>query len=150
MGRIVVGVDGSRHSLVALEWACREAELRQDTLELVSAWSLSAVSSAGASQEVIDILQAAAQDAVETGRQRAGQLAPGIEVATRVYRGQPARVLVERAEGADLLVVGSRGLGEFKALILGSLSQACSQHSPVPVVIVRDLEDATKPGGPPG
>ena len=150
MGRIVVGVDGSRHSLVALEWACREAELRHDSLELVSAWSLSAVSSGGASQEVIEVLEAAAQGAVESGRQRASQLAPGIEVGTRVYRGQPARVLVERAEGADLLVVGSRGLGEFKALLLGSVSQECSQHSPVPVVIVRDRGDATTPGGPPG
>ncbi len=150
MGRIVVGVDGSRHSLVALEWACREAELRHDSLELVSAWSISAVSSAGASQEVVEVLEAAAQEAVESGRQRATQLAPGIEVSTRVYRGQPARVLVERAAGADLLVVGSRGLGEFKALLLGSVSQECSQHSPVPVVIVRDQDDARTPGAPPG
>jgi nucleotide-binding universal stress UspA family protein len=150
MGRIVVGVDGSRHSLVALEWACREAVLRHDSLELVSAWSLSAVSSGGASQEVIEVLEAAAQGAVESGRELAGQLAPGIEVSTRVYRGQPARVLVERAEGADLLVVGSRGLGEFKALLLGSVSQECSQHSPVPVVIVRNQEDATTSGGLPG
>ncbi len=150
MGRIVVGVDGSRHSLVALEWACREAELRHDSLELVSAWSISAVSSAGASQEVVEVLEAAAQEAVESGRQRATQLAPGIEVSTRVYRGQPARVLVERAAGADLLVVGSRGLGEFKALLLGSVSQECSQHSPVPVVIVRGQDDARTPGAPPG
>ncbi len=150
MGRIVVGVDGSRHSLVALEWACREAQLRHDTLELVSAWSLSAVSSAGASQEVIEVLEEAAREAVDSGRQRATQLAPEIEVSTRVYRGQPARVLVERATGADLLVVGSRGLGEFKALLLGSVSQECSQHSPVPVVIVRDREDPRTPGAPPG
>lgn len=148
MGRIVVGVDGSRHSLSALEWACREAELRHDSLELVSAWSLPAVTSAGASQEVIEVLQAAAEEAVESGRQRAAQVAPGVEVGTRVYRGQPARVLVERAEGADLLVVGSRGLGEFKALLLGSVSQECSQHSPVPVVIVRDLSRAKKPAVP--
>jgi nucleotide-binding universal stress UspA family protein len=150
MGRIVVGVDGSQHSLGALAWACREAQLRHDSLELVSAWSLPAISSAGGSEEVVEVLQGAAQEVVEAARQRVRELAPEIQVSTRVYHGQPARVLVERAAQADLLVVGSRGLGEFKALLLGSVSQECSQHSPVPVVIVRDQEAATTSGGLPG
>ncbi|MGC8473609.1 MAG: universal stress protein [Candidatus Dormibacteria bacterium] len=146
----MVGVDGSQHSLRALAWACREAQLRHDSLELVSAWSLPAISSAGESEEVVEILQESAQEVVEAARRRVRELAPEVEVTTRVYHGQPARVLVERAAEAELLVVGSRGLGEFKALLLGSVSQECSQHSPVPVVIVRDHEDARTPGGPPG
>jgi nucleotide-binding universal stress UspA family protein len=148
MGRIVVGLDGSQPSLLALEWACNEARLRHDTLELVSSWSLPAVSSAGLSDEVIEALRAGAQEAAEAGRRRAAQLAPGIEVSVTVDRGQPARILVARAHGADLLVLGSRGLGGFTALLLGSVSHACSQHSPVPVVIVRGEEAAATPGVP--
>ncbi len=151
MGRIVVGVDGSQHSLGALEWACREAELRGDSLELVSAWSLPAVSSEAASAEVVEALQGAAKEAGEAGRQLAQRVAPGVPLTVRSYRGQAARVLVERARGADLLVVGSRGMGDFKALLLGSVSQECSHHSPVPVVIVRrgDSAPATPPAAPP-
>ena len=149
MGRIVVGIDGSQHSLEALAWACHEAQLRHGSLELVTAWSLPAVSSAATSEEVVELLQQSAQEAVAAARQRVQELAPEVEVSTRVYHGQPARVLVERAAGAELLVVGSRGRGEFKALLLGSVSQECSQHSPVPVVIVRVPEGATPGGGPP-
>ena len=51
--------------------------------------------------------------------------------------GQPADVLCDEAEGSDLLVVGTRGLGGFHGLLVGSVSQQCVHHAPVPVVVIR-------------
>ncbi|GAA4990113.1 hypothetical protein GCM10025734_16780 [Kitasatospora paranensis] len=80
----------------------------------------------------------------ETARERfAGELrrvlaeAPSVEVRERLVRGNAADVLLAAAEGADLLVVGSRGRGTFARALLGSVSQRCAMHAPCPVVIVR-------------
>lgn len=137
MGRIVVGIDGSAHSLAALRWACDEARLRHDSLELVAAWSIPSVALDIASEDVVGALQGAAEEAIQSARNEVDRWAPDLEVKSEVCQGQPARILVERARSADLLVLGSRGLGDFKALLLGSVSQECSHHSPVPLVIVR-------------
>ena len=59
-----------------------------------------------------------------------------VEIETRLAEGGAARVLTEEAAGADLLVVGSRGLGGFRELLLGSVSRECAQHAPCPVLIV--------------
>ena len=58
-------------------------------------------------------------------------------IERRVDQGSAAAVLVEESQGADLLVVGSRGHGGFAQLLLGSVSQQCAQHASCPVVIVR-------------
>jgi len=137
MGRIVVGIDGSAHSMAALRWACDEARLRHDSLELVAAWSIPSATFDIASSDVVEALQGAAEETIRMGRDEIAKCGPDLEVRAEVFQGQPARVLVERAQGADLLVLGSRGLGDFKALLLGSVSQECSHHSPVPLVIVR-------------
>ena len=57
------------------------------------------------------------------------------------WKGNLPKLLVEVAKGANLLVVGSRGLGGFRELLLGSVSQQCAQHATCPVVIVRHLEE---------
>ncbi|NNM98064.1 MAG: universal stress protein [Candidatus Dormibacteraeota bacterium] len=143
MGRIVVGVDGSSHSLAALRWACDEARLRHDSLELVAAWSIPSAALDIASEDVVGALLGAAEEAIVAARKEVARCGPDLEVKTEVRQGQPARILVEQAEGADLLVLGSRGLGDFKSLLLGSVSQECSHHSPVPLVIVRPDERQT-------
>lgn len=140
MGRIVVGVDGSSHSLAALRWACDEARLRHDSLELVAAWSIPSAALDIASEDVVGVLLGAAEEAIVAARKEVASRGPDLEVKTEVRQGQPARILVEQAEGADLLVLGSRGLGDLKSLLLGSVSQECSHHSPVPLVIVRPEE----------
>jgi nucleotide-binding universal stress UspA family protein len=63
---------------------------------------------------------------------------PTVDAETAVVEGQPASVLVEQAADADLLVVGSRGLGGFGSLLLGSVGHAVVQHAACPVVIVRE------------
>jgi nucleotide-binding universal stress UspA family protein len=65
--------------------------------------------------------------------------APDAEVQTKVVEGPAARVLLGEAADADLLVVGSRGLGGFRELVLGSVSQQCAHHARCPVVIVRHV-----------
>ncbi|MHB8395344.1 MAG: universal stress protein [Candidatus Dormibacteria bacterium] len=133
----MVGVDGSDHSMAALRWACTEARLRGDSLELVAAWSIPSAAMTVASADVVDAMEAAANQTIDSAQAEVASSYPDLEVLAGIFNGQPARILVERAHGADLLVVGSRGLGDFKALLLGSVSQECSQHSPIPVVIVR-------------
>ncbi|MHB8323523.1 MAG: universal stress protein [Candidatus Dormibacteria bacterium] len=142
MAKIVVGIDGSKHALAALRWACQEALLRGASLELVAAWSIPSATYDIASSEVVQAMQDSASEAVDAARAEVRATAPGLEITSEVFQGQAARILVERARGADLLVVGSRGLGDFKALLLGSVSQECSHHSPVPIVIVREAEPA--------
>jgi nucleotide-binding universal stress UspA family protein len=68
----------------------------------------------------------------------ARSLAPGVEVRGELVEGPPARALLEHARTADLLVVGSRGLGGFRSLLLGSVSQQVVHHAPCPVVVVPD------------
>src|SRR5690606_26469128 len=75
----------------------------------------------------------------------------GAEAAASVVRKPvcdvPAQGLLEAAKGADLLVVGARGLGGFRGLLLGSVSQQCLQHAPGPIAVVRSSEDADDASG---
>ncbi len=137
MPKIVVGVDGSDQSMAAVRWASTEAQLRGASLELVSAWSIPQIAAGSVTQDVVDALEASAKDAVSRAQAEVGTLAPDVKVVAEVAEGHPAEILVHRARDAELLVVGARGLGGLKALLLGSVSQECGQHSVVPVVIVR-------------
>ena len=73
-----------------------------------------------------------------------GAAESGVEVTTVVHQGQAADVICEEAKGADLLIVGSRGVGGFRGLLLGSVSQQCAHFAPCPILIVPNrtsLED---------
>ena len=61
-----------------------------------------------------------------------------VQVSAQVREGNAAQVLIDAADGADLLVVGSRGHGGFTEALLGSVSQHCVHHASCPVVILRD------------
>jgi nucleotide-binding universal stress UspA family protein len=64
-----------------------------------------------------------------------------VRIERRVVEGKPAQVLLDQSRDSELLVVGSRGLGDFSGLLLGSVSQQCAQHAACPVVIVRGISD---------
>jgi nucleotide-binding universal stress UspA family protein len=146
-GRVIVGVDGSETARKAVRWAAREAKLRGMKLELVSAWEIptySYVSGYGfpaISEEMTKSLTARAEGHLAEALDEARAEAREVQIETIAAEGQPAKVLVEVAKGANLLVVGSRGLGGFRELLLGSVSQQCAQHATCPVVIVRHLEE---------
>ncbi|MFE7765330.1 universal stress protein [Streptomyces sp. NPDC057438] len=146
--RIVVGVDGSPASYEALRWAVQQAQLTGARLE---AWGVYDVpGAAGWSGHVVD----ATYDAVQARQALSDEIravlarADDVPLEEHVSPGNPARVLTEASEGADLLVVGSRGRGGFASLLLGSVSQQCAMHAACPVVIVRsatfDAESGTE------
>lgn len=142
--RIVVGVDGSPSSLAALRWAARQAELSGAELHAVTAWHVPGTGTWVAPVADFDwasnagtILDQAIKEALDgTGTDR---------VHRHVVQGPSAAVLLDAAEGADLLVVGSRGHGEFAGMLLGSVAQHVTAHAPCPVLVVRTRPDADEP-----
>jgi nucleotide-binding universal stress UspA family protein len=140
---IVVGVDHSEGAKAALRFALDEAELRRTSLRLVHAWQPSYVAASfgpgayPAGGEEIDDLRAAAQESLEATLRDASPSSPQVDVELHAVEGAAAEVLVDESRGAELLVVGSRGLGGFSGLLLGSVSQQCAHHAACPVVIVR-------------
>ncbi|MER5629477.1 universal stress protein [Streptomyces nitrosporeus] len=140
MGRIVVGVDGSDQSIKALRWAVRQAELTGDTVEAVNSWEYPATSWASMMPGLPEDFDPQAVATVALNE--ALEEALGADGAQRVERvvviGNPAQSLLERARGAELLVVGARGYSGLKATLLGSVSLHVTQHASCPVTVVRD------------
>jgi nucleotide-binding universal stress UspA family protein len=144
-GRIVVGVDGSETARAATRWAAREARLRGAKLELVSAWEIPMYTYSFAIVQVPEDLgkelQREAEDRLAEALDQVRAVAGDIEVDTTAMEGQAAHVLLRASSSADMLVVGSRGLGGFRELLLGSVSQQCAHHATCPVVIVRHTHE---------
>ncbi len=139
MDAIVVGVDGSDGSKHALAWALEEARVRHATLRAVIAWHIpSAVSMApGFPDTLPHDFETEASTRLASIVDDLGPDAQGVSIERRVVEGAAAPVLLREAEDARLLVVGSRGLGGFRELLLGSVGQHCAHHARCPVVIVR-------------
>jgi nucleotide-binding universal stress UspA family protein len=141
MAKVVAGVDGSPGSLAALRFAVEEAKLRGVPLAVVFAWSLPVAGDVPGG--LMPVLAADfAKDAAESLDGALAEVdATGVTIERMVVEGGAARRLVEAAEGAEMLVVGSRGRGGFAGLLLGSVSQQCAHHAPCPVVIVRPPDE---------
>jgi nucleotide-binding universal stress UspA family protein len=136
--QIVVGFDGSAGAKRALEFAIEEADLRSVKLLVVAAWhrlSFTHVGIPGLPLDQAEFERDARLMLDQTAAEFEDRFA-GVEVELEIERGHPADVLVAKAKGAELLVVGSRGHGAFTGLILGSVSQECAHRAPCPVVIV--------------
>ena len=151
MTKIVVGVDGSDASKDALRWAVDEARLRGAQVVAVNAWQLPAAApdigpmmatATGPYEfaELVPQLEESARLLVEGAVQEIAGSAAGVEIQSVAVEGPPARVLIDAARDADLLVVGSRGHGGFTGLLVGSVSLQAVQHAPCPVVICRHRE----------
>lgn len=140
MTGIVVGVDGSESAGRALAWAAGEAKLHDWPLTAVLAWGLldQHRSDPGADfdphysdSDALDALDAYVNAAV-------GPTAETVE--RHVACDLPARALLQASAGASLLVVADRGLGGFRGLLLGSVSQHCLHYATCPVAVVRNDE----------
>jgi nucleotide-binding universal stress UspA family protein len=139
--RIVVGVDGSLAAQQALAWAVRQAELTGASVEAVIAWHYPVVIG-GMPYPPLAVLEEAdfGRFATITLSDAISAAVPKdtpVRVSPAVREGNAAQVLLDAANNADLLVVGSRGHGGFAGALLGSVSQHCVHHAPCPVVIIR-------------
>ncbi|MGW1977617.1 universal stress protein [Streptomyces sp. NPDC001889] len=138
---VTVGLDGTRESLAAAEWAAREARLRGLALRMVQVW------------EAVPLMQApflgretrqrwdepSERIPFETA-QALRRRHPGLDITWRQLTGRPAEVLPEAAEESELLVLGSRGLGGLGGFLLGSVGQSVVARAERPVVFVRAPE----------
>jgi nucleotide-binding universal stress UspA family protein len=143
MERIVVGVDGSEAAGEALRWAVAQAKLTGATVEAVYAWDPGVLVSLGM-PPMLDwkpLREAANERPKEIVRETVGG-DTGVRIVTKTVMGHAADVLVKRSATADLLVVGSRGLGGLKGMVLGSVGHHCAAHSHCPVVIVHSAPPA--------
>lgn len=134
--RIVVGVDGSDTAARALEWALDAARSHHAPLEVIHAWALPAalLEPLRTSSVDFDVLAKAAGHTLDTAVDCANT--HDVDVTRTVAAGAPTTSLLDAAAHADLLVIGSRGMGGFKGLLLGSVSQQLAQHAPCPLVVV--------------
>jgi len=128
--RIVVGLDGSAEAFAALDWAIALASGSAAEITVVEAWQKPPVFMHAS-------VVAAAAEGEQALAKTVGQVDnAGVSISTRYVEGPSAAVLVEASRDADLLVVGSRGLGGFTGLLLGSVSTQCVHHAHCPVLVI--------------
>ncbi len=138
MKTIVVGVDGSAGSQVAVEFAAREAAAHRAALRIVSAWEVppSVLSSGGVAPDIYQSFEAEARHIVKEAAARVAELEPTVPREERLVEGHAGNALVGEAQTADLVVIGRRGHGALTELLLGSISHQVADHAKCPVVIV--------------
>ncbi len=124
-------MDGSDSASKALDWAAAEADRTGAVLEIQTAYE------PGYVHVTKEEIQDSMDSLIEEAKARVAKVAPRLTMISETHEAHPATVLLNASDGADLLVVGSRGLGGFKGLLLGSVSQQCSLHAKCPITIVR-------------
>ena len=136
---ILVGVDGSPPSRTALTWAAAEAADHGAQLVVLTVWEPTLLPPMGSGSvplsPVPDPSQRATEDLLTVIKAELGE-DPPVLVQPRVEQGNPAEVLIEQSADADLLVVGRRGRGGFRGLLLGSVSQHVTAYAKCSVAVV--------------
>ncbi len=133
--RVVVGVDGSANAERALEFAAHEAARRGALLEIVTSYHASDM--VGSLSPPVAPLEEAAVAIAADAAARAEALEPGVVVKSSTVFGSPGPALVQLAEGASVVVVGTRGHGAVAGALLGSVSTYVVHHAPCTVMVVR-------------
>ena len=145
---IVAATDGSEESLRAAEWAAREAAVRGAPLRIVSAAVLLPRMIGGHAMSgydtVADTIREHRDQALAAAAERAAKAAPGLLIDTDHLDGPPAEAVTASGSGALMLVVGSRGVGGFAAMVLGSVSRYAATHASCPVVVVREAAESAR------
>jgi len=137
IGRIVVAYDASEAAQRALVFAASAAREADASLHLVGAWDDSSITYGLPSVGDVHEIGEAVSDDLEAARQSVLDTHPGLTVTTEVVRGQAAVEIARVCADAGLLVVGSRGRGGFRSLLLGSVSRRLLSSAPCPVAVVR-------------
>ncbi|HEX4815462.1 universal stress protein [Nonomuraea sp. NPDC049480] len=137
---ILVGVDGSRAGLDAVGWAAREAALRDVPLKVAHAmprWAYE--TETGRYAEVAGWMREGGGSVLAAAEERARREQPKITVETAFLPDDPRAALIAAAVDAELLVVGSHGIGGFRGMLVGSVAHGVAGHAPCDVVVVREL-----------
>ena len=143
MSRVVVGFDGSNASMAALRWAAAHASRWQLPLRVVHVVA-PAVASDGfgyvvpVDVEVFKTIMTSAQNALDEAMVETRATFPKLEIETEVRSGSASAELIKEAGEASLVVVGSRGRGGFRGLLLGSVSTQVATHGTAPTVVIRE------------
>lgn len=138
--RVIVGIDGSELSLAAAKFAMETASRRGWSVLAVHAWDVPAydalASPVGPSELELDNLLESERIATSESLAGLRERFPDVDLTVEVSKGPSARVLLEAAEGAALIVLGTRGRGEFSGALLGSVSQAVLHRAELPVAVI--------------
>ena len=150
-GSIVVAVDGSSHADEAVAWAVAEARLTRRPLTIVHVEKMLGSQERGwlaladvPLTQVIKEIRADSEELLHRARTAATVAAPGVDIDTALRMGDPREILLELAEHASMIVLGSRGRGPVSSLLLGSVSVAVSRHATCPVLVVRPRHDLAR------
>ncbi|MGN9838352.1 universal stress protein [Nonomuraea sp. H19] len=138
---IIVGVDGSRTGLEAAAWAADEAALRRAPLTVAHAVPKWVHDESGSARyaDVARWMREGATTVLAAAEDRARREHPDVSVTTELLPGDPRTALINAAEGAELLVVGSRGIGGVRGLLVGSVAHGVAAHARTDVVLVHEL-----------
>jgi nucleotide-binding universal stress UspA family protein len=149
-GPVVVGVDESESARDAVCWAAGEAALRHAPLRVVLAFApipAGHVGNPGLGTAYRHTMTEAARAVLDAAAELARQTAPGVAVESELCQGFPVPVLLDESDNAQLIVVGSRGLGGFTGLLVGSVAGALAARGGSPVLVVRGSRgEQTGPG----
>lgn len=138
--RVLVGVDGSEPSAAAVEWAAGYAEPLGAVVQLVTVWRWPTSYGAPISVPIDFNPESDAERVLDRAAAAVREAHPKLTVETSLMEGRAAATLIELSESADLVVVGSRGLGAFAGMVLGSVSSHVVTHAHCSVVVVRDKQ----------
>lgn len=144
---VIVGHDGSETSDLALAWALDYAAHVEAEVRVIRGWTMStaprpASMTGGYVPPVEEFEAAVVAELREDGARVVAERGSEVDVTYEGFRGAAANGLVEASPDGDLLVVGARGLGGFRGLALGSVSDQCVRHAACPVVVIRDEHSA--------
>jgi nucleotide-binding universal stress UspA family protein len=143
---IVVGVDGSPASQVAVDWAAHEAALRGDSLRLLHIAQPPTMTAVAEPLVIVGLsewMDRRGRDALADAVRIAGEAAPQLDVSSEMVTGSAVSGLLDHSKDARMLVVGCRGLGAVGRTLLGSVSSALAHHARCPVTVIRDEESPT-------
>lgn len=137
---IIVGIDGSTSALAAARWAAREAALRHLPLRLVhvaSAPDIRHPTTAASQEAYLAALGRHGRHWLREATMAVRSVAPDVDVSDHVRPGGAAEELIAESATARMVVLGSRGLGGFEGLRVGSVALALAEHGQCPLVVVR-------------
>jgi nucleotide-binding universal stress UspA family protein len=143
---VVAGVDGSEHAGLAVDVAAWEADRRHAPLRLICGFQPVYVYGLVTVDADLDRQVRDLDDMLTIESARVSRRYPQLTVTTEVVRGVPASMLVDESASAQLIVVGSRGLGGFASLLIGSVSAQVAAHAHAPVIVVRGAREIPGPG----